>query len=247
MVPLVEHLSPGETFDVAIMFSMTDQWHIYWQNPGDAGLATQFTWQLPPGFALVEQREPVPVRHNDDGIITFIHEAEAIYLFSILAPDDVNQVNTFSVEIDWLECKSICKAGANQASFILEKGHGSSSQDNAWKTIKHRAQIKFPSPHQKTQGRVSKNKDRVEYRFKKLRDDGMKLLSADFFPYEELLYNYATPIRIKTGFRNTSIIIPLLDYREKDPDALHGVLVQTFQTPTGLVTKQTIINKPLQP
>ncbi|MEM1389908.1 MAG: thiol:disulfide interchange protein, partial [Pseudomonadota bacterium] len=35
---------PGETFYLGLSFEMQDKWHIYWKNPGDAGLPPEIRW-----------------------------------------------------------------------------------------------------------------------------------------------------------------------------------------------------------
>lgn len=247
IVPLTQSLSSNKAFEVAVIFSMRDDWHIYWQNPGDAGLATRFEWQLPSGFKIVDQKEPVPTRHNDEGIITFIHEKEAIYTFTLLPPDEIQGTSTFSAEIDWLECKTICKAGTAQVQFSLPSGDDSITANDSLKNILMRANRKFPLSDHELEGRVVARKNQLEYRFKQRTGKELELLSVDFFPYDELVYDIAKPVHIKSRFWSTAFVFPLLDDREKEPQRLHGVLVQRFQTPEGLITKNSILNQAIQP
>src|SRR5690349_11855167 len=50
LVSEVESIQPGQPFWVALRLKMEEHWHTYWQNPGDSGLATKITWNLPEGF-----------------------------------------------------------------------------------------------------------------------------------------------------------------------------------------------------
>jgi DsbC/DsbD-like thiol-disulfide interchange protein len=43
-------IKPGVPFTVALRQEITPGWHTYWTNPGDSGLATNITWDLPEGF-----------------------------------------------------------------------------------------------------------------------------------------------------------------------------------------------------
>ena len=56
----VSTVSPGVPFHVGVLFKVADGWHIYWKNPGDAGLATAVQWQLPDGFSAGPLRWPQP-------------------------------------------------------------------------------------------------------------------------------------------------------------------------------------------
>lgn len=40
-------IAPAQEFYVGIKLKMLDEWHTYWKNPGDAGLATRIKWNLP--------------------------------------------------------------------------------------------------------------------------------------------------------------------------------------------------------
>jgi len=100
VIPLTHGIAADELFDVAVIFSMEPGWHTYWRNPGEAGMPTRFEWSLPVNFTLVAQREPTPSRHLDDGITSFIHEREAIYLFSIQAPQELADSMLFTLDMN---------------------------------------------------------------------------------------------------------------------------------------------------
>src|SRR4051794_21711535 len=62
-------IAPGETVWVALHLEMRPGWHVYWRNPGDAGLPTEIAWTLPQGFTAGEIAWPTPERFvvNDIG------------------------------------------------------------------------------------------------------------------------------------------------------------------------------------
>ena len=41
-------------------FKHKEGWHSYWVNPGDSGLRTRITWDLPDGFTAQQTRWPAP-------------------------------------------------------------------------------------------------------------------------------------------------------------------------------------------
>src|SRR4051794_19044952 len=51
---------PGHPLTVGLKLRMEPQWHTYWKNPGDSGLATQIRWTLPPGWQASEIQWPYP-------------------------------------------------------------------------------------------------------------------------------------------------------------------------------------------
>ena len=50
LISEVNSIQPGKSFWVAVCLTMDKNWHIYWKNPGDAGLSTKIKWTLPEGF-----------------------------------------------------------------------------------------------------------------------------------------------------------------------------------------------------
>lgn len=242
-IPLVKKLIPGQVFEIAVVFTMEPEWHIYWQNPGDAGIPTTFTWTLPPLFSMVDMQEPVPDRHVDEGITTFIHEEEAIYLFQCLAPADIPDTSVFEVAVDWLECKSICQAGADTLQFSLPQ-HAKTEQLDL---IRTQAISQFAEPSENDVWQVRIKKGQVVLKSKKTRARDARPIHVDFFPITEMMYDIERPPRLKKGFRHDTIYIPLSEYREEDPEVLEGILVEQFSTPEGLVTVNTHINKAILP
>src|SRR5688572_13542809 len=57
-----EGLAPGNTVWLGLALEHIPHWHTYWKNPGDSGLPTTMTWQLPPGAAAGDIDWPAPSR-----------------------------------------------------------------------------------------------------------------------------------------------------------------------------------------
>ncbi len=246
LVPLVSEVNPGVLFEVAVVFSMQSDWHIYWKNPGEAGLATDFDWTLPNGYGIISKREPVPNRHVEDGITTFIHKNEAVFLFQVLPPAQLSKTDSFQVDISWLECKDVCRSGSRQLGFQLPLTHESTQNSETWRELCAKAESHFPVETQAFEGQARLKRNRVELRIPARMAATGKLIAADFFPFEEMIYDIGSAVRVKSRFRNTIIVIPLAGDRDQDPKMLQGVLIQKYSSPEGLVTTQSIIDTPIQ-
>ena len=59
---------------------MDPGWHTYWKNPGDAGIATQIKWQLPPGITAGEIQWPLPEKLPPAEVTTYGYEDEVMLL-----------------------------------------------------------------------------------------------------------------------------------------------------------------------
>src|SRR5271167_1414229 len=62
MVADTSAVEAGKSFRVAIVVTPEAGWHVYWKNPGDAGLPTKVKWTLPEGFAAGPLMYPIPVK-----------------------------------------------------------------------------------------------------------------------------------------------------------------------------------------
>src|SRR5215813_7099781 len=75
-----ETARPGDTVLAGVHLKMEPEWHTYWKNPGEAGMATKIVWQLPPGVTAGEARWPVPKKLPPPEITTYGYENEVVLL-----------------------------------------------------------------------------------------------------------------------------------------------------------------------
>ena len=105
-------VEPGGETTLAIKFSpVSDEWHGYWSNPGDAGLPMQLDWNLPEGVELGEPLYPVPKRLVIDGIMNHIFEGDFAVLVPLRLSEDYagGEMLTLSAEAFYLACTNeIC-------------------------------------------------------------------------------------------------------------------------------------------
>ncbi len=102
-----EKVKAGEPIWAAITLAMPKDWHVYWKNPGDSGIATSFEWKLPEGVTAGETLWPKPRRVATGTIINYGYADRAIFL-TPLTPDRDNITGEMSVKVSWLACKDTC-------------------------------------------------------------------------------------------------------------------------------------------
>ena len=56
------------------------EWHLYWANPGDGGLAPSARWDLPKGFTAGPLIHPVPEKSVKDGFTSLTHGGRVLLL-----------------------------------------------------------------------------------------------------------------------------------------------------------------------
>lgn len=112
----------GRSFHLAVAFGIEPDWHIYWSNPGDSGLATEVAIQAPPGFKIGPIQFPGPDRFELPGDIVNYGYGGRVLLFALVTPPkvlDEGSVASFHVDASWLVCRESCIPGSGSASLDL--------------------------------------------------------------------------------------------------------------------------------
>jgi len=104
-----DSVQAGETFSVIVRFQMGEGWHIYWKNPGNAGMPTDVRVDGPEGFRTGAIRWPRPVEFKTGKINTFGYKKETMLFVPVTAPDPLPEApHEFEVSVDYLACKNRC-------------------------------------------------------------------------------------------------------------------------------------------
>jgi thiol:disulfide interchange protein len=119
---------PGKPFTVGLLLRMAPGWHTYWKFSGDAGLPTEMTWKLPPGWKVGDIQWPIPLKTIDPGDIeTYGYENEVLLIQEITPPSKLDDSSAkLSTEANWLVCEKICIPGS--ATLQLDLPVASTSQ-----------------------------------------------------------------------------------------------------------------------
>ncbi|MEE2988018.1 MAG: protein-disulfide reductase DsbD domain-containing protein [Verrucomicrobiota bacterium] len=112
---------PGQSFDLAVRFDLEEGWHIYWENPGDSGLATVVDWVLPENIVAGEMQWPPPERIFLGGLVNYGYEKEAVFIVTFQAPEDLKLGSELAITADlfWLICKENCLPGEATLNLVL--------------------------------------------------------------------------------------------------------------------------------
>lgn len=99
---------PGQSFWAALRLVPPDDWYTYWRNPGDAGLPTSLSWQLPGGMSAGGIAWPIPERIEKTGLVSFGYHGETFLPIRITVSGDVTGPVRLKAKASWLVCKEIC-------------------------------------------------------------------------------------------------------------------------------------------
>ena len=117
------HARPGDTILAGVQLKMDEGWHTYWNNPGESGLATSITWELPDGITAGAAQWPVPEKLFDTNLTTYIYKDQVVALVPIRIPERASQGTiTIKAKVSWLECAVLCLPGNAEVQDTLEIG-----------------------------------------------------------------------------------------------------------------------------
>jgi thiol:disulfide interchange protein DsbD len=138
-------LVPGQPATLALRLRHAPQWHTYWRNPGDAGVATQVQWQLPAGFAAGALNWPVPERIPVPPLANYGYTGEVLLIAPLTVPALMMAGEvTLRAHVDWLVCKDICIPGGADLALTLPVVQGSPVPDPRWSTAFATTRARLP-------------------------------------------------------------------------------------------------------
>lgn len=113
-------LVAGTTATVGLRLKMDEGWHTYWKNPGDSGMATSITWDLPEGFVAHEIDWPAPEYFQLGGLASYAYEGEIVLPVRVEVPAEfADHKVTLRLEADWLVCREQCEPGSAALALTL--------------------------------------------------------------------------------------------------------------------------------
>lgn len=111
---------PGQPLTLAARFDIDPEWHIYWENPGESGLATEVTFEAPAGFEVGPVRFPGPVAFSSPGpVVSYGYAGHVLLSAPIEAPAGAQGSATFAADAFWLACRESCVRGQGKATLTL--------------------------------------------------------------------------------------------------------------------------------
>ena len=219
-----EHQSvqAGEPLWVAAHLEMEEGWHVYWKNPGEAGLAPQLDWDLPQGFEVADVQWPHPQRFEQSGLVGYGYERSVTLLAKITTPEVIEaEAVEIGLSARWVVCRESCVPGGDEQKFsipVLAQAPKADPQ-HAKRFAEARAHI--PSATQAVA--VQHDGDKVVLSVETAHED---VQGAYFFPDPGLdgVFDYGAAQEVTKTASGLTLSVP--SEQEIDPTvSLSGVLV----------------------
>jgi thiol:disulfide interchange protein/DsbC/DsbD-like thiol-disulfide interchange protein len=164
LVSETSSIRPGSTFTVGISLRPAPDWHTYWKNPGDSGLATSVEWKLPAGMKAGELEWPHPVRLGESPFVTFGYEGETLLIANIEAPAALaagSRAELVAVT-RWLACRDdACVPGRAELELSLPVAAAEPSPNAKWAAAFDSARALVPRAADGWSATTSDGKDAV--------------------------------------------------------------------------------------
>ncbi len=117
-------------FTVALQLEIEPEWHVYWRNPGDSGVATEANWTLPKGWKVSGLSYPTPTRYDlGTGYgESYGYSNKVTFLATLTPPKDAKEAAKFVVDISVLACLNDCLPADQTIEFTVPAGTGEVSE-----------------------------------------------------------------------------------------------------------------------
>ncbi|MBV9392688.1 MAG: thioredoxin family protein, partial [Verrucomicrobia bacterium] len=147
-------------FRIGVRYQIEPRWHIYWKNPGDAGISTKITWRLPEGFTAGNLQWPAPMIEKEPGELQVFSYSNEVLLFAeVHAPEKLpaGPLN-FGANSNWLVCERICVPGKADMSLELPSGNGEASLTaSLFESFEKKVPFRLPKEIHLSYSRVGKD------------------------------------------------------------------------------------------
>ena len=234
-------LVAGETFWLGLQIQHQPQWHTYWRNPGDSGLATELQWQLPDGLTSGNIIWPAPQKIPVGSMANYGYEGSVLLVTPVqVGPKFKASASetdiTVQLRASWLVCKQECIP--QEGEFLVRvpvKGSTVTASEAFQAALSNQA-LPLKGNHSAV-----------------IAEDGRTLtLKIDALPPElsagawtiypqtaNVMRNSAAP-----SIQANSVTMPISSERMDSPQRMAWLLVQgTASAPTG---KQWVFETPVQ-
>jgi DsbC/DsbD-like thiol-disulfide interchange protein len=111
LISSCDSIPKNGNFSVGVLFDLKPDWHLYWTNPGDAGLAPKIQWRTPTNISTGDIQWAFPHAMELDGISSLGYADQLLLPVTMQAKNINQQQIEIVAETSWLVCKDICIPG----------------------------------------------------------------------------------------------------------------------------------------
>ncbi|MEK7395206.1 MAG: thioredoxin family protein [Fibrobacterota bacterium] len=112
-------VQPGTVLTLGLRLEMEPHWHVYWTNPGDAGIAPSIAWSEKKGAAPDSLQWPTPDTLPVYPLMTYGYKEQVVIPFTAKVEAGAKGEVVLRGQAKWLECKDICVPGKAELALTI--------------------------------------------------------------------------------------------------------------------------------
>lgn len=118
--------SPGSSLDLFLKVDLQPGWHLYWKNPGEAGLAPTITWDTPSLLEVKNMEWSLPEQFDSNGMVTFgYHDIAWFFIEAQIDPKAALGEALIKGKLEWVACSDeMCLPGETPFTFTIQVDKG---------------------------------------------------------------------------------------------------------------------------
>jgi len=112
-------VQPGGALSLGLRLELEPGWHVYWTNPGDAGIAPSIAWSEKKGAAPDSLKWPTPDTLPVFPLMTYGYKEQVVIPFAAKVEAGAKGEVVLKGHAKWLECSDICVPGKAELALTI--------------------------------------------------------------------------------------------------------------------------------
>jgi thiol:disulfide interchange protein DsbD len=217
--------NPGQTVMIGVYFAIDKDWHLYWKNPGDSGLAPSIRWILPKGFKVGDLKWPLPERIQIPSLTDYGYRGHLLLMVPLVVPKHLDEGSavTLQAEVNWLVCNETCLPGKAMVTLRLPVVSGNALKPSKFKALfdTEYSHLAGPLPSAWT-SKGNTTSDGFQILFT---TGSMVVNKVDFFPSDPGVVDNNAPMVFESGESSFDLKLKKSDELQKKPVSLKGLVM----------------------
>ena len=127
--------APGRVARVGVLFTLDPGWHLYWRNPGEAGLPTKLAFEVDGGqIGPIAWPAPEVFRDADAGLTSYGYTGSVLLASDLVRLPEGGATRQLRAAADFLICNDQCIPGEVELTRDLDQALGESSGEKLART-----------------------------------------------------------------------------------------------------------------
>lgn len=226
--------------ETVVRLRVDQPWHVYWHNPGEAGMPTSVELKLPDGWKGSALKHPIPKKFKTGGLHGFGHEGTVDYGLTLSAPQGFDGKAELVAVVSWLTCKDdACMPGEIILKLQTTNGRvaGPRIEADAYKVITEQFPIQI-TPADEVKLKFHEHANQWEFRIENA--DQLKLDpdQTEVFVETLELVPASSVARFMRMANAWQLSMPKGEYAPQKPDECVILLIEKGKQPVRLEWKR---------